>query len=323
MFEAQEMSKPIGPVPADPIKACDGANWVLVSTNMSLAMLVLCLDLCLLFGGALLGRHQIALFCVVAVIFLLLTPTHWGLVHEAIHARLLPNRPANDLCGRALGVLFGFAFEMVRFGHLMHHRFNGHSNDRPDRIRPGTPRWLSAARHYGHLLGGHYVLVVTMGAISFAPSRVRDRLLQGTFSNSAPPEVAILRAMRAWSGSDSAILSTRCEGFAAIALLFLAFHSYGTYWPILLVVLFGRGFLFSVLDNLPHYGTTGNSRDAALNLSLPSPIALLFFQHNWHRCHHQQPDLDWLATSRLMAGSATDGSYLKAAIRQFKGPTRY
>lgn len=77
----------------------------------------------------------------------LLTPAHWGLIHEAIHGQLFPNRHLNERVARALSIAFPLPFDAVRFGHLMHHRFTREPFDRPDVHNGGAPRWLAQLRY--------------------------------------------------------------------------------------------------------------------------------------------------------------------------------
>ena len=71
---------------------------------------------------------------------------YWATLHEAIHGQLLDNAERNRLAGRALAILWGSSFRLLRFGHLMHHRFNRHKLDRPDSFDPTTTSPL-VARH--------------------------------------------------------------------------------------------------------------------------------------------------------------------------------
>src|SRR5262249_52722 len=61
-----------------------------------------------------------------------LQPLHWGLIHEAIHSHLLPERRAEEFWARLLSILVWFSFDATRFCHLVHHRFSRHAYDRSD-----------------------------------------------------------------------------------------------------------------------------------------------------------------------------------------------
>ena len=58
------------------------------------------------------------------LIVVLATTFYWSLLHEGIHAVLLPNRRLNDVLSRLLAIGFPAPFAVLRFGHLKHHQFN-------------------------------------------------------------------------------------------------------------------------------------------------------------------------------------------------------
>ena len=71
---------------------------------------------CMLYGHSSLG---------LLVIPLILTGTMlWSLIHEAIHRLFLPTASINDGWGRVMGIFFGASFDVLKFGHVMHHRYN-------------------------------------------------------------------------------------------------------------------------------------------------------------------------------------------------------
>ncbi|HYF18976.1 MAG TPA: fatty acid desaturase family protein [Ramlibacter sp.] len=73
------------------------------------------------------------------------------LAHEAAHYRLLPNRVANDLLGRAIGMAGGVSMCTYRVTHRLHHN-NLYTDEDPDTaIHGGYPRgraylWKRLAR---------------------------------------------------------------------------------------------------------------------------------------------------------------------------------
>jgi len=108
--------------------------------NVAIAIVILFVYLSLLLGESLLVGRHFWLFGLVVV----------------LHGRLIRHPSANRAASRVLCVLLGFSFDAVQFGHLMHHRYNGHKYDRPDRPVDAEPAWKNLARHWIHLLGGHY-----------------------------------------------------------------------------------------------------------------------------------------------------------------------
>ncbi len=291
--------------------------------HLGLAALVLAAECGLLSGPVLLKAHEPGLFAGFALCFLVLTPMHWGLIHEGIHGRLFSTAGANRAASRILAIFFGLPFELVRFGHLIHHRFNGHEHDRPERIKPGESRWASCLRHYSHLLGGHYFTVSLVGLLTFCPLSVRRWVLERALADGGEQVAAIEQAALNWSGNRRVVGRVRVDLLACFALGALVVLTYRTYWPLFAATLYGRALIFSVLDNLPHYGTAGHGDDSAYDLHLPNWAAWLVMHHNLHRSHHQRPGLAWTHVRKSRGGAPLDGSYLAAALRQFLGPRAY
>jgi fatty acid desaturase len=272
-------------------------------------------------GVTLLAQHHYALFAGVLAGFVMLTPTLWGLIHEGIHGRLMPNPVANRVVSRALSVLLGFSFDAVQFGHLMHHRYNGHEHDRPNRIKAGEPAWVSWSRHCLHLFGGHYLFTALVSVVAFVPAGMRERAIQRALQGAQPDIAAMRRGALKWSSDPERILRIRVDFTAGALLLLFAFIHYAAFWPALLLGLYGRAFLYSTLDNLPHYGMGGRGNESAMNLALHPWLSILVLNHNLHRLHHERPNLPWRALPAHLVQAPADGNYFLAAIRQFSGPT--
>ena len=295
--------------------------------NLGLAALALGVECGVLLGPSLLRAHQLGLLAGILVSFLVLTPMHWGLIHEGIHGRLLAGAGvgpgANRAASRILAIFFGLPFELVRFGHLVHHRFNGHVHDRPERIKTGESRWTSCARHYSHLLGGHYFTIGIIGLLMFCPGSVRRWVLERALADDGAEAHAITRAALNWSGNHRLVGRARVDFLACLALGAATVFAYGVYWPLFAATLLARAFVFSVLDNLPHYGTTGRGDDSAYDLHLPAWAAWLVLHHNLHRAHHEHPEIAWTEVRQSRSDAPLHGSYVRAALRQFMGPRTY
>jgi fatty acid desaturase len=290
--------------------------------SLALASAVLLVYSVFFFGVSLLAGGHFGLFGFVFLGFLILTPTIWGLVHEGIHGRLVRHPRANRMTARVLCVLLGFSFDTVQFGHLMHHRYSGHEHDRPDRMKPGEPGWMSWSRHFWHLLGGHYLFTALVSGVAFAPARLRESALQRAMPGRQPDMLAIRRAALKWFSDQDRIRRIRCDCTASALLIVLAAIYYGPFWPVLLCALWGRALVYSAFDNLPHYGMQGRGDEAAKNLTLHPWASFVVLNHNFHRLHHERPDLPWQALPGYLGKGATHGNYLLAVLRQFSGPTR-
>jgi fatty acid desaturase len=290
--------------------------------NLVLAIAVFGVYLALYRGVELLGGRHFGLFVLVGAGFLVLTPTLWGLVHEGIHGRLLRQPLANRTASRVLCVLLGFSFETVQFGHLMHHRYNGHEYDRPDRMKPGEPAWKGWSRHWVHLLGGHYLFTALVGVVAFLPAQLRELALQRALSSPQPDIAAMHRAALKWCDDRERLARVRVDCLASAVVVLISFLHYAVFWPLLLPALYGRAVVYSTLDNLPHYGKYGCGDEAAMNLTLPRWACVLVLNHNLHRMHHERPNLPWRALPAKMKKAPSDGPYVLAAIRQFSGPIK-
>lgn len=84
----------------------------------------------------------------------LLNNSYWALTHEAIHGHLHPDRHWNNRLGRLLAIAYGAPFQLVRLGHLLHHKYN-RTLDRLEVFEPAAEQraWV-ALRYYTTILGG-------------------------------------------------------------------------------------------------------------------------------------------------------------------------
>jgi fatty acid desaturase len=248
----------------------------------------------------------------------LLTTPFWSLIHEAVHGTLIRERRRNDLCGRALAVLYGSPFAMLKAGHLLHHRYS-RTRERTEIYDPATSSWFrTAPGYYVRLCGGLYLLEIVALPLAVLPgSMVRglgrrvdapDSVAGPLFDRLAQPTV--LRQFR----TDA----------AAIVLLYAAaFLAYGGYGWMLLAALGGRAVIISVSDNAYHYGTDLDAPLDALNLRLPRPLEHAALNFNLHGVHHRHPGVRWyeLREKFLAEGRTYDLGWATAAARQFRGPS--
>jgi fatty acid desaturase len=132
---------------------CDteSENGILLALVMILSFLQFG-ALPLLFGAPL----NSALFVAIVVA----TPLHWGLAHESFHARLSREAGRNRAAGRALGWFLFMSWDLIQFGHLIHHNANRHALDRPEVLVPGRSRLAGGFVYFTKLLGGHAVISV-------------------------------------------------------------------------------------------------------------------------------------------------------------------
>lgn len=253
----------------------------------------------------------------------LLTNSLWALHHEAIHGGFFDERRRNMIAGRIMAILLGSSFHVLRFGHLMHHRYNRNPIDRPDVYDPAHVSKAKARISFlANLLFGLYLAELAAPLACWLPRPVIRRILDRIYAG----EHASLRAIHA--AAYRLFLEPRhlnvIRTDAALAALLIAASAlaFGSYWPMLLAFLAARALLISTLDNVYHYGTPIDRPDHARNLSLPGPLQLLILNMNLHRVHHQRPALPWwtLPAELRASGDGYDAPLLSTAIAQFAGP---
>ncbi|RDI99235.1 fatty acid desaturase [Dyella solisilvae] len=268
-------------------------------------------------------RHWGASALWVAVPLVVLTPAHWGLIHESIHGRLLEQRRLSEWVGRALAIALALPFDAVRFGHLMHHRFTRESYDRPDVHDGATPHVLASVGYYAHLLGGMYLGEVALPLLTFLPSTWACRLVEHKLRSEEPTGRDIQRMFVAFAGNKERRTRIRRDWMLSVALYGCVFYFYGAWWPALAVTMVLRGIWISLADNLPHYDVTLDEEGRARNFRAPAIWRPVLMNHHLHRLHHQHPSLPWTALPLIARpaseASAADAGYFRAALRQFRG----
>jgi len=253
----------------------------------------------------------------------LLSNGFWALQHEAIHSLFSASPGKNKLAGRLMAISFGTSFRVLRFGHLMHHRFNRHQMDRPDSYDPRVTSLLAArCRFFAEILGGLYLLEVLGPIIYWLPQPRIHRLLDRIYRGDQPPMALLRHLARQALGSQRAIREIRQDIATAHLLYILAFIFWGKFWWILALLMLARGGLISFLDNIYHFRTPLDRPDFAYNLHLARPFRSLILNMNFHRIHHHHMHLPWWQLPRRFAddGDRYDAAYIHAALAQLRGP---
>lgn len=253
----------------------------------------------------------------------LLTNGFWALHHEAIHGGFHPDRRINQLAGRVMAILLGSSFAVLRFGHLMHHRYNRNPIDRPDVYDPA--RQSSAAARAGflvNLVGGLYLVEVVVPLACLLPRGLIRRIVGRVYRGEHPALQAIhLSALRLFLDQRK-LAAIRVDALLSAALMLGSALLFRAHWPMLAGFLLGRGALISIFDNVYHFATPIDRPDYARNLWLPAPVRLLVLNMNLHRVHHRRPALPWWALPAALrdSGDGFDGGLFRLAARQFSGP---
>ena len=242
------------------------------------------------------------------------TPMHWGLMHESIHGNLFRDAAANRRAGRVLGNFLCLSWDVMRFGHLLHHSNNRHEFDRPEAVPAGGTRLGAAGPYYLKLLGGH-ALISAVSSIALAlPARLTTKFVP----KAEPMHTATLRAFT----NKERQARIRGDFCATILLVALAIICWGAHWPVFVATVAARFAMLSLLDNAPHYGTAIDSGTYARNTQLPRWAHWLVMGHNYHGIHHGATGLRWqeLGGAFARGGKNFEGGWLPMVVRQFRGP---
>ena len=296
---------------------------IATATNLAVAFLITVSQLWLWFGLPLILRSESLLWAWTLVPAVLLTTTFWSLLHEAFHGNLLPNPRANAFVGRALAVQLGASFRVLRFGHLMHHRFNRTALDSPDLASPDERRnpvtWVT---YYVRLTIGLFLAEVLGTWSSLLPRPIADRIVNRLFGKSDHAGRSMLRSARQQLLSADSLREIRIDAVACLVVLGVSLVLYGALWPLLLLALAARGFMISFFDNAYHYGAASDDVISGMNLALPRWAERAILNFNLHGVHHQAPSLPWhlMPEQFRSEGMAYDDGYVRAAAKQLLGP---
>lgn len=274
------------------------------------------LYLLVLYPLGVIATPSLAIIALVAAV--ILAYPCWVLIHEAIHSMLSPDRRANHVLGRLLGILHGSPFAVLRIVHLLHHKYN-RVEDYAEAYDPARTTWLRAAiHHYYTVLAGRYWSEVLACFIVWLPHARRDRLIRDMIGDGEMAE-----RLRHHMARRDTLGEARTDAALCLALLAVAFWLYRDHVAVLIAVLSGRALLISFFDDAYHYGTARNLPEApqpARNHALGPAWLVLNFNH--HGLHHRYPSLPWQALSAKARedGLVFDGGYLSSALRQLRGP---
>jgi fatty acid desaturase len=286
--------------------------------NVLLISVVLGGTLLQLFGmPTLLRAFGIRAACLLLPI-VLLQPLHWGLIHEAIHCRLLPKRRTGEFWARLLSVAHWLPFDATRFCHLVHHRYSRHAYDRPDVHETRGAYALAWLRYRGRLLGGVYLGLLASPLIAFMPPSVGVRLIANSVPIREPGDTEVRRLLVSLVTNGRKRQRTRLEFVAALALYGTSAWVYGAWWPMLLAAMGVRGLWHSLADNVAHHDVGLNEPERARNHALPPAFAILVMNQHLHLTHHRHPTAPWAALVRISAaeGEQPHDNYFRRALQQ-------
>lgn len=248
---------------------------------------------------------------------------YWATLHEAMHGQLLASADANRRAGRFLAILWGSSFRLLRFGHLMHHRFNRHALDRPDCFDPTrTSATKARLRFYTEILGGLYLAEIVTPLLYLLPRPTIRRIVLRLYGGDDAPMPQLRQLADQTLASPKGVADIRQDALASWLLLLAAGIVWGPYWPAFAAYIFARGLLISVVDNVYHFRTPLDHVEFAYNLRLPRPLQALFLNMNMHRVHHRRVNVPWWQLPSFFAADQDtyDGSFMRGIARQASGP---
>ena len=268
-------------------------------------------------------------WCIATVLFVLLAPMHWGLIHDAIHRTLLKRTTVNDGIGRSLSIVYGASFDALKFGHLFHHRHNRTVLDRSEYFARSESRVKSVARYYYRLLGGLFLFEFFVCFLLLLPRRVLLPFLRSQTTDHSGFEPIASQIDRELL-RDDVLPRARADSLLIITMILLTAYHYGSLWWLPLISMVLRGSVVSILDNAFHYAGPLDDLHAAYNCKLARFAARLVLNSNFHGTHHGHPKVSWrwLPKVHSLASDSSDaakfdGPYISIVSQQFRGPILY
>jgi len=299
-------------------KGAEAAVTIPVALNMSLAVLHAVVNVYQFFVLPLWLLPQSLAWGWTLLPLALLHNPYWSLIHEAIHDLFHPARRINALMGRALAIMFGASFRILRVSHLLHHKLNRTPMEGTEFfVRGKTSLGRAALGYYFQILAGLYVVEFLSSVVFLLPRRWLANFQERSMGASTVSGIL----MRSWLQPE-AMREIRIDGAWTLAWFGLSLFCYGSHWPILFLFVGGRAFLISFLDNIYHYRTPVNDIFYAKNLSLPRWMSKGLLYFNFHGIHHQNPSVPWISLPVLfhVRAQTMHGSYFHAALSQLGGP---
>lgn len=247
-----------------------------------------------------------------------LTLPLWALVHDCFHGSFSPRPQVNGRVGRVLAVGFGAPYQLLRTGHLLHHKYNRGPRDRSEVYDDARGSWLGMApSYYFRLLGGLYFYELLAVPLLCLPRA----WVAGAIRRVSGPD-NVVEHMGGMLLRPKVLREMRQDALAVMLLLALSAWCYGAHAWMLVLALAGRGLVISMHDNSYHYDTPLEGAPDALTLRLPALLSPLVLNFNFHDTHHRHPQLGWreLPAAHRRDGGRFDIAFGTALLRQLRGP---
>src|SRR5262249_8574108 len=160
---------------------------------------------------------------------------------------LLPGREVNEAAGRFLSVLFGIPYQVLRFGHLMHHQYNREWE--AELYDDSQSSIVAHLTHFSKMLGRLYLSEVAAAfSLGQLPLKISKRVMKMVFADGRHYEAALNALLK-----KESVEKIRIDSFIIMLLYGLFFVASGS-WTLPLTIILGRAFAVSLMDNAYHYG---------------------------------------------------------------------
>lgn len=290
----------------------------LQSANQRLGLLHLILQSLLLFVVPLMLLPMNILWGWVLLPCIAMSNPWWAYIHEALHGVLFDDKQENRLFGRLNAVLYGAPFEVLRWGHLLHHAHSRTVRERSEVYVAGRDSRLNVTiGYYFRLLGGLYLYEVLGGVLLLLPrAMVRKMLCQV-----ASPDNIFGEMGERLLEKDN-LRSARQDALAIIVVYGTAFAVYNEHAWMLAAALYGRALMISMVDNVFHYATRLDDVRYARNLEMPLWMSRLILYFNLHGAHHTRARLPWMQLPEFhkQSGQGFQGKWFRTILQQLRGP---
>ena len=250
----------------------------------------------------------------------LLNNSLWALIHEAIHGQFSVTRSVNAALGRLLSLFFGSSFEVLRWSHLSHHKFNRTLTEQGTEVYdPQAASRLSATvKFYLQIFGGLYLMEALTPLAFLLPRALLRQQRPAELGPGSGQREWLLRNLLA----DETVQEIRIDGLALLVIFGLVLVCYQEHWRLLAAFLMVRAFCISFLDNVYHYAAPMGATISGYNLRLPWIVSRALLHFNLHGVHHRYQSLPWSHLPQVFAQrrETYDYNYVTAALRQLGGP---
>jgi fatty acid desaturase len=291
-----------------------------LAANMCLAGVFVFLNAFQLFFLPLVLLPRSMRWSLVLIPLALLSNPFWALIHEAIHGQFSVTRGVNAALGRVLSVFFGSSFQVLRWSHLSHHKYNRTLTEQGTEVYdPQAVSRLSAIlKYYLQIFGGLYLMEALTPLVLFLPRALLRQQRPAELGPDSGQREWLLRNLLA----DEIVQEIRIDCLAVLVIFGLALICYREHWRLLAALLMVRAFCISFLDNVYHYSAPMGARISGYNLRLPWIASKALLHFNLHGVHHRYQGLPWNHLPHVFAErrETYDYNYVNAALRQLGGP---